>query len=79
MEAYFGPVWEFQRRLGPEVSRAVFFVRLVVAATAPFVFAYSWGLFNPLMENLTPVYMLVITLMTFFVMRGPRRGAGSEG
>lgn len=72
MENYFAPVWHFHRTLTPMAGRAISLTRLALGATAPFVFSYSWGLFNPLMDRYTAAFSVLIFLITYFVMRGPR-------
>jgi hypothetical protein len=72
MESYFAPVWAYQQTLAPPVSKVVYLTRLAVGITAPFVFAYSWGLFNPWMDRYTSLFGACIFLVTYFVMRGPR-------
>lgn len=72
MESYFAPVWAYQRSLAPPINKGIFLTRLALGISAPFVLAYSWGLFNPLMDHYTSLFAAVIFLVTYFVMRGPR-------
>lgn len=72
MEKYFAPVWAYQQTLAAPVIKGIFLTRLTVGMTAPFVFAYSWGLFNPWMDRYTSLFAVLIFLVTYFVMRGPR-------
>lgn len=77
VETYFQVVWDFLRTLPGSLKRALFCIRLGVASSAPFVFAFSWGLFNPLIDGFPTFFIVVIAGMTYILMRDARSVAAA--
>ncbi|MDO8689845.1 MAG: hypothetical protein Q7R39_07515 [Dehalococcoidia bacterium] len=71
MEWIFRPVWVWHRRLPTSRFAGQYAGRLVVAATAPILLSYSFAWFNPLYDQRTALYGILVASMGYFIGRVP--------
>ncbi|MDP2661972.1 MAG: hypothetical protein Q8R28_14700 [Dehalococcoidia bacterium] len=71
MEWIFRPVWVWHRRLPTSRFAGQYAGRLVIAGSAPILLSYSFAWFNPLYDQRTALYGVLVAAMGYFIGRVP--------